>query len=116
MLLGWCNKEKSVQSAPVFAIVDHVKAIYSHLSERLPPMTMQDIFTEHPIIFFTEEARTHGQVLVKGQFISRDSVRWTDPLGLFEKHESALGTLMPGALHQVSSPISIIHMLWHMIM
>ena len=99
MLLTWCYQDRTTSNmpVPVYAVLDHIKAIYTFLQDRLPQRTIQNMFSEHPIIFYTDEQMDFGPVPMKGYFLQSSEVRWTDPVGLFDKYKESLGNLISGA-------------------
>ena len=97
LLVTWSVRKALSTPCELLTSLAHIKAVYTFLHEQLPPKDMQDLFHSYPVIFVPQadiSQLQEPQTPIKGKMMMRTEVRWTDPTGLFFKHQAVITVII----------------------
>ena len=97
LLIEWSSPDEEdenteAQPRSFSTSLNHIKSVYSYLTQNLQPKLLVNLFRDKPVIFHTCTMPSSHEECVSGHFLSRDKVRWMDPSGLFQKYSSLINT------------------------
>jgi len=92
-LLQWGEREKEDEPAVFCTSLEHMKTVYSYLSDNLRRQEIQELLREKPVIFIPNKgtkAALNSDMEVVGRMLRKDEVWLTDNTGLFDKYRPLL--------------------------